>query len=85
VYVGDPAAVGEPPKQLEGFRRVSLPPGQSTTLTVPLGARSFAHWDTSSHGWVVSAGAYQVMVGSSSRDIVGQGTVTLPTMSPGQQ
>jgi beta-glucosidase len=85
VYVGDPAAVGEPPKQLEGFRRVSLLPGQRTTLTVPLGARSFAHWDTSSHEWVVSAGTYQVMVGSSSRDIVGQGTVTLPTMSPGQQ
>ena len=84
VYVGDPASVGEPPKQLEGFRRVSLLPGQSTTLTVPLGARSFAHWDTSSHEWVVSAGTYQVMVGSSSRDIVGQGAVTLPTTSVGQ-
>ena len=84
VYVGDPASVGEPPKQLEGFRRVSLLPGQSATLTVPLGARSFAHWDTSGHQWAVSAGTYQVMVGSSSRDIVGQGAVTLPTTSLGR-
>jgi beta-glucosidase len=32
VYVGDPAAVGEPPKQLEGFRRVSLLPGSAPRL-----------------------------------------------------
>ncbi len=83
IYVGDPGSVGEPPKQLRGYRRVYLLLGQSTTLTIPLGAMSFAHWDTSSHQWVVSAGTYQVMVGSSSRDIVGQGTVTLPPTSPG--
>jgi beta-glucosidase len=83
VYVGDPASVAEPPKQLEAFRRVTLSPGQSTTLTVPLGWRSFAHWDTCSHQWAVSAGSYQVMVGSSSRDIVGQGNVTLSTKSLG--
>jgi hypothetical protein len=76
--VGDQAAVGEPPKQLKGFRRVSLNPGQSTTVTIPLDAMSFAHWDTSQHKWVVSAGNYQVMVGGSSRDIAGQGSVALP-------
>jgi beta-glucosidase len=78
VYVGDPPAVGEPPKQLKGFRRVSLGPGQSTTVSIPLNAMSFAHWDTSQHEWVVSAGTYQVMVGSSSRDIAGHGSVALP-------
>jgi beta-glucosidase len=82
VYVGDPAAVGEPPKQLKGFRRVELTPGQSATLTIPLDGMSFAHWDTSKHAWAVSAGTYQVMVASSSRDIVGQGSVTLPAEAP---
>jgi beta-glucosidase len=82
VYVGDPASVGEPPKQLEGFRRVALNPAQSATVTIPLGAMSFAHWDTAGHKWAVSAGTYQVMVGSSSRDIVGQGSVALPAESP---
>ncbi len=83
VYVGDPAAVGEPPKQLKAFQRVSLAPGQSATLTIPLGAMSFAHWDVSHHEWMVSAGAYQVMVGSSSREIAGQGSVALPASVPG--
>ena len=81
VYVGDPPSVGEPPKRLEGFRRVSLAPGKSQTVTVPLGEMSFAHWDTSSSQWVVSAGSYQVMVGSSSSDIAGQGSVALPSTS----
>jgi beta-glucosidase-like glycosyl hydrolase len=81
-YVGDPASVAEPSKQLEGFRRVSLSPGQSATLTIPLAAMSFAHWDTSKHARGVSAGTYQVMVGSSSRDIAGHGSVTLPAETP---
>jgi beta-glucosidase len=61
VYVGDPASVGEPPKQLKGFRRVQLGPGQTAAVTIPLDAMSFAHWDAASHKWAVSAGAYQVM------------------------
>jgi beta-glucosidase len=83
VYVGDPPAVGEPPKQLKGFQRVSLSPGQSETVTIPLDAMSFAYWNTGSHAWTVSAGTYQVMVGSSSSDIAGQGTVALPSMALG--
>jgi beta-glucosidase len=82
VYVGDPASVGEPPKQLKGFRRVELSAGQSAKVTIPLDAMAFAHWDTVKHAWAVSAGTYQVMVGSSSRDIVGQGAVTLPAETP---
>ena len=81
-YVGDPSAVGEPPRQLEAFRRVSLNPGQSATLTIPLNAMSFAHWDVSLHQWLVSAGTYSVMVGGSSRDIAGQGSVALPNEIP---
>jgi beta-glucosidase len=82
VYVGDPASVGEPPKRLEGFRRLALNPGRSATVTIPLGAMSFAHWDTASHKWAVSAGTYQVMVGSSSREIAGHGSVALPAETP---
>ena len=83
VYVGDPPAVGEPPKQLKGFQRVSLSPGQSETVTIPLDAMSFAHWDTSSNQWEVSAGTYQVMVGDSSSAIDGQGSVALANMTLG--
>ncbi|MBV9801828.1 MAG: glycoside hydrolase family 3 C-terminal domain-containing protein [Solirubrobacterales bacterium] len=82
VYVGDPPAVGEPPEQLKGFQRVRLSPGQSATVTIPLSPQAFAHWDVSRHAWTVSAGNYQVMVGSSSGEIVGQGTVALPSETP---
>jgi beta-glucosidase len=77
IYVADPTSAGEPPKQLKGYQKVFLNPGQSTTITIPLDARAFAHWDTTQHTWVINQGTYQVLVGSSSRDIRGQGSITL--------
>jgi beta-glucosidase len=83
VYVGDPPAVGEPPKQLKGFQRVYLSPGQSQKVTIALDPMSFAYWNTGENEWMVRAGTYQVMVGSSSSDIAGQGSVTLPSLNLG--
>ncbi|HEY3187388.1 MAG TPA: glycoside hydrolase family 3 C-terminal domain-containing protein [Solirubrobacteraceae bacterium] len=78
VYVGQPPAAGEPPRQLKGYRKVTLAPGESARVRVPLGARAFAHWDTGSHGWVVAPGTYGVFAGGSSRDLPLQGDVRLP-------
>jgi beta-glucosidase len=58
VYVAAPAGSGEPPKQLKGFQKMFLSPGQSSTVTIPLGARAFARWDTTKHTWVVDKGTY---------------------------
>ena len=69
VYVGDPPAVGEPPRQLKGYRKVFLLPGESQRVTLPLDARSFAYWDDARHGWAVAPGRYTVSVGGSSRDL----------------
>ena len=77
VYVADPISAGEPPKQLKGYQKVFLNPGQSTTITIPLDARAFAHWDTTQHTWVIDQGTYQILLGSSSRDIRGQSSITL--------
>ena len=66
VYVGQPAATGEPPNNLRGFARVSLRPGESRRVTTTLDARSFEHWDG---GWRTAGGAYRISVGSSSRDL----------------
>src|SRR6202043_339799 len=44
-YVADPPSVGEPPRQLEGFTKVPLAPGQSRHVNIPLDSRAFAHWD----------------------------------------
>jgi beta-glucosidase len=84
VYIADPAVSGEPPKQLKGYQKVSLQPGQSSRVTIPLDSRAFARWDTSRHTWVVDKGTYTIFVGSSSRDLRQQAGVTLAarTLAP---
>ncbi len=69
LYVGMPAATGEPPWQLKGFRTVRLAPGQTRRVTFSLGAAAFAHWDTAAHRWTVSAGRYRIGVGDSSANL----------------
>jgi beta-glucosidase len=77
VYVGYPASAGEPPKQLKGYQKVFLQPGQSAVVNVTLDPNAFAIWDTSQNAWVVPGGTYQLLVGSSSRDIRLQGSVSV--------
>lgn len=68
VYVGFPAAAGEPPRQLAGFERVTLPAGGSQRVTVKLPASAFRVWSVG-QGWKVPGGRYTVQVGTSSRDL----------------
>jgi beta-glucosidase len=69
VYVADPPAAGEPPRQLKGYRRISLAPGRSATTTIALGPRAFSYWDTSTQSWVEAPGCYTISVGDSSRNL----------------
>jgi beta-glucosidase len=66
LYLGDPKAAGEPPRQLKGFARVTLGPGQSATVSFPLTGHDLSYWDDAANGWVVPAGAFTVYVGDSS-------------------
>ncbi|MBE6702860.1 MAG: glycosyl hydrolase [Ruminococcaceae bacterium] len=67
LYIAPPQqGVFRPKRELKGFERVELAPGESKTLTFFLNRRSFAIWQ---EGWRVPAGAYTVEVGASSRDI----------------
>jgi beta-glucosidase len=68
-YVGDPASAGEPPEQLKGFDQVTLDPGQSAPVTIPLGPQSFSVWDSTTQAWVEDPGPYTVMVGDSSANL----------------
>jgi beta-glucosidase len=65
-YLGDPASSGEPPRQLRGFTRVSLTPGQSATVTFTLTPGDLAVWNSASGSWVVPGGAYRIWVGDGS-------------------
>jgi beta-glucosidase len=58
-----------PPKQLRGFQKVFLEPGQTERVSFHLDEQALSYWDTDRHDWVVQGGTYGVMVGSSSRDI----------------
>ena len=66
LYLGDPAAAGEPPRQLVGFQRVNLAPGKSTRVQFTITPRDTWWWDTNANGWTQSTGSYAVYVGDSS-------------------
>ena len=70
VYVHDTACSEERPvKELKGFSRVMLSPGEKKTITIELKHDAFAFYDTRQKQWVVEPGEFEIMLGSSSRDI----------------
>ena len=69
LYVGFPAATGEPPNQLKGVAKVLLEPGRSARVRMTLPRSSFATWSTREGAWVVEPGLYALRVGTSSRDL----------------
>ena len=79
LYLGSPAAAEEPPKQLKGFEKILLKPGESKVVAMKLDTNSLAAWDTESHAWKVYPGTYSIMVGSSSRDIRLRGSFAVPS------
>jgi beta-glucosidase len=67
VYVSDPSAkVQRPERELKGFEKVRLAPGETRHVTVQLDARSFSYWDEARHGWQIDPGRFVVRVGDSS-------------------
>ncbi len=67
LYVGYPGSVVERPvKELKGFQRIALDPGQTKTVTFELSARDLAYYDTVKSAWQVEESGYNVYVGPSS-------------------
>ena len=66
LYLDDPAASGEPPRQLKGFQKVTLKPGQSTTVHFTLSGQDLSYWNDAANGWVLPDGTFGVGVGDSS-------------------
>jgi beta-glucosidase len=78
VYIADTGtSVSRAPKELKGFVKVSLKPGETQHVTVPLDTRSFAYFDASSGLWRAPAGTYKVLVGRSSEQIDLTGEIKL--------
>jgi beta-glucosidase len=70
LYVSDlKASLPRPPKELKGFRKVTLEPGESKLVEFTLDERSLAFYDPHKSAWVAEPGEFEVQVGSSSRNV----------------
>ena len=76
------SAVDRPEKELKGFTKVYLKPGESKTVSIPLDSRSLAYYVESSDSWNVDAGKFKIRVGSDSADL--SLSQTLTTLYPEQ-
>ena len=78
VYVHDHAAsLVRPPKELKGFAKVELQPGETKTVTIPLDFRAFAFYHPGYGQWITEDGEFDIQIGASAADIRGTETVTV--------
>ena len=78
LYVRDrESRLVRPDKELKGFAKVSLQPGETKTVTFDLDFRAFAYFDPAYHQWVTEDGQFDILVGASSADIRCSATVNL--------
>ena len=78
VYVHDhQSGLVRPPKELKGFAKVALEPGETKTVTVHLDFRAFAYYHPGHGRWITEDGQFDLLVGASAADIRAVQTVTL--------
>lgn len=78
LYVSDPSAkVKRPERELKGFAKVQLAPGQTKSVTISLDPRSFSYWDESKHNWTIDPGKFTILVGDSSENTPLHADVTI--------
>jgi beta-glucosidase len=78
LYVGEnKPSVERPAKELKGFERVMLQPGQTKQVSIKLDPRSFSFFDVKSGAWHADAGDYELLLGDSSENIEQRATIHL--------
>ena len=78
LYVGDAESTPiRPLRELKGFRKVPLAPGESREVVFELDKRAFAYWNTDIHDWHVETGDFVIEAGGSSRELPLRATVTV--------
>jgi beta-glucosidase len=81
VYVGDThAKLPRPAKELKGFSKIYLRPGETKRVSVALDERALSYYDIVSNGWRADPGEFDVYVGRSSAQIELRGKLVLPAM-----
>ena len=83
IYVADPeSTVFRPVKELKAFKKVFLKAGEEKRITMTLGKRAFAYYNTLIHDWHVESGNFEILVGASSADIRLRETVYIRSTNP---
>jgi beta-glucosidase len=78
LYVGDAhASIPGPVKELKGFAKVSLKPGESKRVSITLDRRAFSFYDVGKKDWNAEPGLFNILIGGSSDKIQLRGTFTL--------
>lgn len=84
VYLRDvESTVARPVRELKGFTKVSLAPGETKRVTIELDQRAFSFWSARHARWAVEAGDFEIGVGAHSRDLALTHTLTVvaPSLS----
>ena len=71
------SSLDRPEKELKGFRRVALRPGQTTTVSFTIDEAALSFFDPTKKSWIAEAGDFEVLIGASSRDIRLRGNFAL--------
>ena len=78
LYVAAPkASVPRPAKELKGFTKLMLQPGESRQVVLPLDVRAFAYFDAAGARWRADPGTYGILIGESAKQIVLSGSIRL--------
>jgi len=71
LYLSFPEAAKAPVRQLRGFEKVYLEPGETHTVTFPIKRRDLSIWESGKQGWKIEGGSFTAWLGRSSRDFTG--------------
>jgi beta-glucosidase len=78
LYVSDPSAkASRPERELKGFEKVHLAPGETKHVTLSLDSRAFSYWEEAAHKWTIDPGKFVIRVGDSSENTPLHADVTL--------
>ena len=72
LYISDKkSSLPRPIKELKGFQKVKLAPGEEKAVTLTIDKKALSFFDDAKHEWVAEPGKFEAIIGSSSRDIKG--------------
>lgn len=80
LYVSDKkASLPRPVKELKGFQKVTLAPGEEKEVSFIVTREALSFFDDRKHAWVAEPGTFEALIGASATDIRGRVAFTLKT------